>query len=415
MAKYLTLEEAAQKLGVEYKTLYRVVRSGDLPAGKVGRIYRIRDDDLEAYFERQKELVADQTKRTGLTAIEGIVCGACGNQILSELSIGGRCEFSNKPICQACWSIKKIRTCTEDAEPSAEGARAAAEEASKTGDAVGSTVEEQEKESVEQLRQQGKPVITAEDAKLSEQAFLRTFGQRLEEIEELPEPLSNIKIRLRKARVKHQIEETCRVNRKLPANRISRFTLRVGGWSKPKTCLTLEGRFLSRPGTIAEQGYDAEPIGDTELRALLNDVAEKAKQSGCFGVVLIGSPTGWTTNAAEMVTGIHGGKSFRDRRVAVVLEDLHTDEVFMDKSDKRLWAYWQLIAPAAYTAKVAACVEQVGEILSRKNSVSAKDAGRICKADESWVRAAFLELEQTGEFSMDELPDMGLVISRIST
>ena len=76
MSGFLTLEEAAERLGVEYKTVYRLVRSGDIPAGKVGRIYRIRDEDLEGYFERQKRLLARETSRSGLTALEGRRCAA---------------------------------------------------------------------------------------------------------------------------------------------------------------------------------------------------------------------------------------------------------------------------------------------------------------------------------------------------
>lgn len=55
MSKFLTLEEAAERLGVEYKTVDRFVRQGELPAGKVGRVYRIREEDLDGYFERQKQ------------------------------------------------------------------------------------------------------------------------------------------------------------------------------------------------------------------------------------------------------------------------------------------------------------------------------------------------------------------------
>ena len=79
MSKYLTVGEAASRLGVEYKTVYRLIRSGDIPAGKIGRIYRIREGDLSAFFDRQKQHVAAQAGRTGLTALEGRRCGACGN------------------------------------------------------------------------------------------------------------------------------------------------------------------------------------------------------------------------------------------------------------------------------------------------------------------------------------------------
>ena len=110
MGGYLTVEEAAERLGVEYKTVYRLVRGGEIPAGKIGRVYRIREEDLDAYFEQQKERIASEARRDA-AAVEGFRCGACGKQILSELSIGWRCKTTGKPICQACWSIKRIRSC----------------------------------------------------------------------------------------------------------------------------------------------------------------------------------------------------------------------------------------------------------------------------------------------------------------
>ena len=78
MPSYLTIEEAAERLGVDYKTVYRLIRCGEIAAGKIGRVYRILDTDLDAYFSRQKQLMARQTR--GLKALEGTRCAACGEE-----------------------------------------------------------------------------------------------------------------------------------------------------------------------------------------------------------------------------------------------------------------------------------------------------------------------------------------------
>lgn len=43
----LKIEDVAEILGVHKKTVYRMVRSGALPAIKAGRLWRIRRVDLE--------------------------------------------------------------------------------------------------------------------------------------------------------------------------------------------------------------------------------------------------------------------------------------------------------------------------------------------------------------------------------
>jgi len=402
MGGFLTLEEAAERLGVEYKTVYRLVRSGELPAGKIGRVYRIREGDLDAYFEQQKERIATEARRP-LTATEGLRCGACGKQILSELSIGGRCESTGRPICQACWSIRKVRSCASGTE--------AVEEAAPVAGASPAPGEPAD-EVVARLRGDGLAVVTAGEAALAEETLLRTFAQRLEQVDALPEPLSGLTIRLREARVKHEVEATQRAGKGLPGNRTSRFTLRSGGWGKPKACLTVEGRFLCRPDVLARAGYDAEAISEAELTRLLNELAERARRANCFRVVLIGSPTGWTEAAAAVVTDRNTSKAFHDRRVAVGLCDLHSDRVFLDAADARLRPFWPVLAPGRFEEEVARCVASLRGALLEKDSLSLSAAARDLGADESFLRAAFAELKKTGEFLTDELPDIGLIISR---
>ncbi|MDQ7843659.1 MAG: helix-turn-helix domain-containing protein [Armatimonadota bacterium] len=45
----LTVEQAAQYLQVHKITLYKYIRTGRLPAAKLGKVYRILRRDLEAF------------------------------------------------------------------------------------------------------------------------------------------------------------------------------------------------------------------------------------------------------------------------------------------------------------------------------------------------------------------------------
>lgn len=124
MGDLLSIEQAAEVLGVDYKTVYRLVRSGEIPAGRVGRIYRIQQADLEAYFENTKRTVAAESGRD-LIPLAGLRCCVTGKRIVSELDIGGYASDTGEPICQAEW----------------DRGRRTAEEAGRNADENGSTGE----------------------------------------------------------------------------------------------------------------------------------------------------------------------------------------------------------------------------------------------------------------------------------
>ncbi|MEY2435962.1 MAG: hypothetical protein QOH64_1313 [Acidimicrobiaceae bacterium] len=52
-ARFLTVAEVAEHLRVSSMTVYRLVKAGDLPAVRVGKSYRVREDDLDAYLAKQ--------------------------------------------------------------------------------------------------------------------------------------------------------------------------------------------------------------------------------------------------------------------------------------------------------------------------------------------------------------------------
>lgn len=55
----LTAAEVASRLRVSTMTVYRLIRSGELPAVRVGRNYRVRAADLGDYLEQQRVEPAD--------------------------------------------------------------------------------------------------------------------------------------------------------------------------------------------------------------------------------------------------------------------------------------------------------------------------------------------------------------------
>lgn len=51
---FLTLGEVLRYLRVNARTVYRLIRTGELPASRIGRQWRIRRSDLEQWLEAQR-------------------------------------------------------------------------------------------------------------------------------------------------------------------------------------------------------------------------------------------------------------------------------------------------------------------------------------------------------------------------
>jgi excisionase family DNA binding protein len=68
-ASFLKTEEVLTYLRVTPRTIYRLIRTGELPAVRVGRQWRFRQDDLDAWLDRQANHggVATLTTPTAMT------------------------------------------------------------------------------------------------------------------------------------------------------------------------------------------------------------------------------------------------------------------------------------------------------------------------------------------------------------
>jgi excisionase family DNA binding protein len=48
--RFLTVAEVAAMLRVSNMTVYRLINAGELPAVRVGKSYRLREDDIDRYL-----------------------------------------------------------------------------------------------------------------------------------------------------------------------------------------------------------------------------------------------------------------------------------------------------------------------------------------------------------------------------
>jgi excisionase family DNA binding protein len=53
-AVWLSSQDAAKRLGVTARTLYRFIDQGDLPAYRLGRVIRLKLADVDAFIESSR-------------------------------------------------------------------------------------------------------------------------------------------------------------------------------------------------------------------------------------------------------------------------------------------------------------------------------------------------------------------------
>ena len=49
--EWLSTADAADRLGINTRTLYRLIDAGEIPAYKFGRVIRVQGKDVEAFVE----------------------------------------------------------------------------------------------------------------------------------------------------------------------------------------------------------------------------------------------------------------------------------------------------------------------------------------------------------------------------
>ena len=92
------MEEVAALLDVNYQLIYKQVRTRELPASRIGKVYRVSRTDLDAFLDRSKNH-------------SGGICTVCGNHYQSRLSLKHSCTQCAELICVDCWRRKKVRVC----------------------------------------------------------------------------------------------------------------------------------------------------------------------------------------------------------------------------------------------------------------------------------------------------------------
>ena len=102
--KFYSLEEVAELFGVNYQLVYKLVKSGELPSVRIGKMFRVSEPQLKEYMDRQ-------SVGTPASGQREYICSRCGRKYFSALSISGKCKKCGSPICRACVENDKAEYC----------------------------------------------------------------------------------------------------------------------------------------------------------------------------------------------------------------------------------------------------------------------------------------------------------------
>lgn len=102
--KFYSLEEVAELFGVNYQLVYKLVKSGELPSVRIGKVYRVSAAQLKEYMDRQSQ----GSPASGVTEY---ICSCCGKTYYSALSISGKCKDCGAALCKACVENRHAEYC----------------------------------------------------------------------------------------------------------------------------------------------------------------------------------------------------------------------------------------------------------------------------------------------------------------
>jgi excisionase family DNA binding protein len=461
MDNFLGIREAADYLSVEYKTIYRLVRSGELPAGKIGGVYRIRKEDIDAYWARQ----------AGVEHARPVVehCHACGEPMASRDFVGGQCDVCGAPICKVCWQLDDAHLCsdhadmaTEEAEPAAEApppasmlrcsycSRVIADPAHIAGHcqepacdeplcrtcqdagehycrAHAPTASQKLEMAREQLaRGEISVLVPRGEAKRREINFINRFDRKILSIDAVRNPISGAICRVDRWDTHHETgDDTGRlmellrtgylerqISDTMPFNLRSLYRVADGKTRKgePATLL-IEARVVSHLESHLRDGFDARPMGVDELLPMLNEARRDAEATQTIHILGLASTSGWDQDARHYVAAPHSGESFNHRLLLPCLIDLVDHALIVNPADPRLESFAALYSLKMFEEEVADTVKYLRDA-TWVESVTLSQAMKRLAVDERVVQEAFRRLAGTDEYNIDEINGLGTVISR---
>jgi excisionase family DNA binding protein len=384
VSKIIDIQAAADLLAVDYKTVYRLIQSGELPAAKIGRVYRLAQADVERYFAERKtatmrELRSNGRKRAASAAVAESAheteraCAWCGRALVLNYSVGTECAQPgcDATICRAC--AERSTRCPAHIEP---------------GD---------RQEQVERLQADGCLVVSAEELRVLAGSFLADVAVRLDELSgwtSAGEAIARKDLTV-SVRGHPSVEEWLGLDEKSAAPFEATIARRGRIRSGPVLLHMLVVPCVHR-AAYEQYGFDVQPCTASDLRASTNN----SKHSD-DAVLAVWSPTGWTEQATETATaGLNtsAGVVPIDRAAGRCAgADGHLAYLFNPTSDE---------------PTLDECARFIQSGISGRSGMRLETVVEDGGFHPEIAHRCFARLAATGEYVIDRFDDLGPVISR---
>lgn len=398
----MRLSEAAEYLGVSRRWLYRRIWSGELPASKIGGLYFVRKEDLDALVrpvERGAE--AEVLPDEGLER-EFLKCGYCFRLITHDTQVGDVCQAPecDALLCATCWS-EGHRYCVHHLPDR----------------------ETRWRQAVARYRTGEYPVLLrSEQARFREVHFLERLRLRLSQITAVRYPQGDRVITVDDWAAIEEYEDerghlmdllgvvaldeafltryplNPRLHYRLPAPK------RKVGRKAQAIPFVIEVWVVSHLETMVQQGFDTQPFAAEELRALLLHLVSEVEERAEFRLVLLASTTGWSRDARDIITGEGSERPFVHRYLWTYLYDMEVQQLYYNPLDPRLSRYAHLFEPALPAERAKEAAEAVEQLMERFDTLTLAEALQVLPYEEPVLRAAFEELAASGNFALVTLP-----------
>ncbi len=420
----------------------------------------------------------------GRTTQEETWCAACGEKMLSKLSVPGRCTVCQTPICIRCWKIKLKCRCTQHSEcdmPTATPADLATRERepdkpfhvkkamepmrgpaiaepesaqvapapigerpapSSAADApldkqleAEPSIEDrlrqkhqQTLEKIAQAKAEGRPAISAYGAWVAEKSFLRMIESSLRVLNGVADPCRGVTVPVKDwMKVRREVAAlsglpVCGTPPSSAQDSLTHhpfsahviFDLRKRNlWGMLKGRVVIEVCNLARVERFVGEGFDDQPVSRTSLESLLNNAAARAVTSDTWHLLILASPTDWTPEARDFLTG-KGPRPFRDRLVSVVMFEEESGRFLLDELDEKLWQFKSTFSSDLDEATMAKAQKYIAEHLMLKDSIGLDTLVSELGISQKAADRVFRILESTALYTVTTIPEMGQFLSKKS-
>jgi excisionase family DNA binding protein len=398
----MKIGEAASYLGVARRTIYRWIWGGELPASKIGGLYFIHRDDLEAKLSQSRTARERETQSPD-TAVQA-KCGLCRRLIRAASQVGGACQAEG---CEALLCI----TCA------AEGHTYCSSHTP--------TVEGQLLEAEARFARGEVPVLLRSNyARLREITFLHRLRARIAEVNTLIHPVSGDVLTIsdwethakqgdERAKVMqflHKVILDTEIIARSPLNAWVAYHLPAQRGKE--NGLVIHVQVLSHLSEMLKDGYDTQPFSENELVDLLNLYSEKAEQERTVTMLVLAATTGWQSSARRLIAGDEAGTAFVHRWLLVYLFDMESGQLFYNEDDERLRGYAEIFSPILPAEEIEEVIRAVEKELVIYESLTLEYATELLPYPKESIHEAFKRMKQTGKYLLVDIPKTGLAIVR---